>query len=150
MKRCRICNVPLNKDNWYLSLEEKNSCICKRCNTNKGNEWKRKHPQTSREYSKQYYKNHPKYNVPWCRENRIKIRAEMIQAYGGKCSKCGINNPLLLDIDHIHNDGSEQRKQGMWGWRLYRWLRKYEYPKDNFQLLCKNCNWLKEMERRRK
>lgn len=28
---------------------------------------------------------------------------------------------------------------GRWGW-----------PKDNYQLLCKNCNWLKEIERRKK
>lgn len=102
-----------------------------------------------KEYSRRYYQTHPKYNVPWGRENRIKIRSEMINAYGGKCVACGIDNPIVLDIDHIDNSGGVHRKNGMWGWRLYRWLRKNGYPKDNYQLLCKNCNWIKEMERRK-
>jgi len=150
MEKCRVCKIELNDRNWYPSLRKKNSKLCRSCNLSKSNEWRRNNPKTSREYSKTYHLKNPQYGLDWCRKNRLKIRAEMIHAYGGKCSRCGIDNPLVLDIDHIANDGGRQRKQGMWGWRLYRWLRKHSYPKDNFQLLCKNCNWIKEMKRRGK
>jgi hypothetical protein len=28
-------------------------------------------------------------------------------------------------------------------------LRKNKYPRDNFQLLCRNCNWIKHMKNKR-
>jgi hypothetical protein len=136
--------------NWYPSLKAKNSKLCKDCNTARANEWKHKNPQSSREYAQAYYKKHPKYNVAWGRQNRLDIRREMITAYGGKCVVCGITDSRVLDIDHIDNNGAKERRQGMRGWQFYRWLRKHNYPKDNFQLLCRNCNWIKEIERRRR
>ena len=148
MVKCNDCQCELTDANWYPSLRAKNSKLCKGCNTTRGNEWKRRNPESSREYSRTYYKNHPKYNIPWGRQNRIDIRAEMVAVYGGKCTACGIADARVLDIDHIDNNGGASRKQGMWGWRLYRWLRKHKYPRDNFQLLCRNCNWIKEIERR--
>ena len=147
---CRICKTILKDDNWYPANKKHGSKICKTCSNIKGTAWKRKHPEKSREYSRHYYKTHPKYNVAWGRQNRIDIRKEMINAYGGKCASCGISNPIILDIDHIDNSGSKDRKKGMWGWRLYRWLRKNNYPKDNFQLLCKNCNWIKHIKHKRR
>ena len=149
MKNCRFCNCELKEDNWYKSLRRKNSRICKSCNLRVNNKWRKEHPESSQKYSKEYYRKHPKYNIKWCRENRIVIRKEMLSAYGGKCSMCGIDNPIVLDIDHINNNGSYDRKRGMWGWRLYRWLRKNKYPRDNFQLLCRNCNWIKHMKNKR-
>lgn len=73
----------------------------------------------------------------------------MVAAYGGKCAHCGINDQVVLDIDHIDNNGSIHRKQGIHGWQLYRLLKRQGWPKDNYQLLCKNCNWRKEILRRR-
>jgi len=146
MPNCLQCQEELTDINWYPSFKKRNTKLCKECNTFRSNEWKASHPESIKAYSKKYYEDHPKYNVPWGRENRIMIRKEMLLAYGGKCSMCGIDNPIVLDIDHIDNKGSVDRKNGMWGWRLYRWLRKNKYPKDNFQLLCRNCNWIKHME----
>lgn len=47
-----------------------------------------------------------------------------------------------MTIDHIKNDGSAHRKE-VGASSLYRWLRKRGYPRDNFQLLCMNCNFSK-------
>ncbi len=150
MSDCLKCQKELTDSNWYPSLRKKNYKICKSCHNKNTKSWKNKNPESAREYSNKYYRDHPKYNVPWGRENRIKIRAEMISVYGGKCSRCGIDNPVVLDIDHKDNNGCADRKKGMWGWRLYRWLKKNNYPTDNFQLLCRNCNWIKHMETRKK
>ena len=145
---CRVCEKQITDTDRYPAHIKRGARLCKSCSNNRGTEWRRLHPARSREYSQDYYKKNPKYNVAWGRQNRIDIRKEMISAYGGECVRCGIDNPIVLDIDHLDNRGCADRKKGMWGWRLYRWLRKNGYPKDNFQLLCRNCNWLKHMESR--
>lgn len=75
------------------------------------------------------YKNNP--------ENKRRV----LEAYGGRCVCCGEDNPIFLSIDHINNDGHKHRKTiGRSGSSLYKWLIERNFPKDNFQLLCFNCN----------
>ncbi len=107
---CRVCRIILTDDNWYSANKKHGSRLCTTCSNAKGTAWKQKHPEKSREYARRYYKTHPKYNVDWCRQNRIDIRKEMIAAYGGKCAMCGISDSIVLDIDHIDNSGAEDRK----------------------------------------
>lgn len=63
----------------------------------------------------------------------------MIVAYGGKCACCGEKRDEFLTIDHINGGGCKDRKTRR-GWTFYQWLRGQEYPKENFRLLCWNCN----------
>ena len=67
-------------------------------------------------------------------------RQAVLDEYGGKCACCSESYQGFLTIDHINNDGKEHRKT-VPAAHLYRWLRKNEYPKDNFQILCYNCNY---------
>ena len=74
------------------------------------------------------------------------IRIEVIKHYSdGKscCVRCGCDNFHLLSVDHINNDGAEHRKTMNWG-NIYSWLSANNYPKG-FQILCRNCNWLKNV-----
>ncbi len=148
-KICNNCKKELNNDNWAPSLRAKNSKICKSCHLENGRRWRRSHKKRAYELTKRWLAKNPNYGRDNSRKDRARLRAEMIVAYGGQCVKCKNDNPIVLDIDHIKNDGGKQRKLGMWGWRLYRWLRKNGYPKKDYQLLCKNCNWIKEMQRRK-
>lgn len=68
------------------------------------------------------------------REKLIRI---VIDYYGGKCACCGESERIFLTIDHINDDGAEQKRQI--GSRLYRWLRQNNFP-AGFQVLCWNCN----------
>jgi len=69
-----------------------------------------------------------------------KLRLNVIKGYGGKCELCGEDNPHFLTIDHVNGGGGEERKMlGSWG-ALYRKLRDNNYPRDNYRLLCYNCN----------
>lgn len=78
------------------------------------------------------------------KRNYQAVRAEVLAAYGGACACCGESTPEFLGIDHIFNDGAEDRKRrGMSGYTLYRHLRRNGFPKDRFQLLCHNCNQAK-------
>jgi hypothetical protein len=81
------------------------------------------------------------------------LRKEVLEAYGGRCQcpgGCPEDKPEFLGIDHIRNDGrwhryenpySGKRKTGRYsGVALYRLLKSQNWPKDNYRLLCYNCN----------
>ena len=74
------------------------------------------------------------------KKGRRKRKLEVIEAYGGECACCGETNPVLLTIDHIHNNGKEHRKEMSGGDQLYIWLKKEGFPTAEYQLLCYSCN----------
>ncbi len=84
------------------------------------------------------------YQMAWGAEYRAKLRAEMILAYGGRCACCGERQPEFLQLDHIHNDGAEDRKNNP-ATKLFAKLKRLGWPKDRYQLLCANCNFGKFM-----
>lgn len=86
-----------------------------------------------------YYKNKGK-RLLWTKAYNRRVKAEVIQRYGGKCKCCGEKEIVFLAIDHIGGGGGNHRKElGFSGQRFYFWLRKNEYPKQ-FRILCHNCN----------
>ena len=115
---CLDCNAALNENNWLPYDRAKCFRICKECNK------KRKNKQN------------------------LLLKEQTIVEYGGKCACCGDKNIIFLTVDHINGNGSEHRKSiqsnyKMTGTNFYRWLRKHNYPKDNYQILCFNCNFAK-------
>lgn len=149
MEICRVCSTELTDANWYPSLRKRNCRICSVCNAEKAQAWRDENRERANAQARKYFQSHPERVLKSGRKNRVKTRLEMVAAYGGKCAHCGINDQVVLDIDHIDNNGSIHRKQGIHGWQLYRLLKRQGWPKDNYQLLCKNCNWRKEILRRR-
>ena len=77
-------------------------------------------------------------------ELSYKLRLEIITNYGGCCSGCGVSNPVLLCIDHVNNNGNEERKKIRSAITLYRKIINENYP-PTYQLLCFNCNFLKKV-----
>ena len=69
-------------------------------------------------------------------------RDQVFAAYGGyKCNCCGESEQLFLSIDHIDNNGAEERRSGKYGGSgtgFYQWLRKSGFP-SGYQVLCMNC-----------
>lgn len=81
------------------------------------------------------------------RDRKIKIKATIVGAYGGKCVRCGESRLGCLELDHINNDGAMHRKLvGQRGNscndKIYQWLIKNSFP-EGFQILCANCHQLK-------
>jgi hypothetical protein len=68
-----------------------------------------------------------------------KLKREVKEAYGSVCICCGETLLQFLTIDHINEDGAKHRRE-IGRTSLYKWLKRNNYPKDNFQLLCFNCN----------
>lgn len=88
----------------------------------------------------------------WSRRRRL----EAVAALGGRCSSpsCrwvnedetwGCNNPNVLQIDHVKSNGYEELKKGSPNYigndGIIRRILNGE--KDDYQLLCPTCNWLK-------
>ena len=69
-------------------------------------------------------------------------RNEVFAAYGGyRCNCCGESESMFLSIDHVDNNGAQERKAGLYsgsGYSFYRWLRKTGFP-SGYQVLCMNC-----------
>ncbi len=72
---------------------------------------------------------------------RVNLKKDIYDRYGGQCINCGCHDYKFLTIDHIDNNGAKHRKEI--GSDIYNWLKKNNYPKENFQILCFNCNYLK-------
>jgi len=69
-----------------------------------------------------------------------KLRLNVIEGYGGKCELCGEDNPHSLTIDHVNGEGAKEFKKLGSSAMLYRKLRDENYPRENYRLLCYNCN----------
>lgn len=110
-----------------------------------------------RTYQQEYYhtnkdkiKNYPSRKSPdytgKLKTYRDNLKAEVITHYSPDscCIKCGFSDMRALCIDHINGDG-KHRSNGISGYRLYCWLKKNNFP-EGFQVLCANCNLIKQHE----
>lgn len=81
-------------------------------------------------------------------KRRKEIKAEIFFRLGGKCAHCKLDDPRILQIDHIKGDGYTARKEHPDNsWRNRRLLDlMLEELIENYQLLCPNCNWIKRYE----
>lgn len=91
--------------------------------------------------ARQYKKTDFSKRAQYAREEKRRLRHQVLEAYGGKCECCGDTAHEFLTIDHINGGGSAHKKAvGGSGTSVYRWLRQQGFPKDGFRLLCFNCN----------
>ena len=125
---------------------------CRSCGAKR--RWRERHgepktPAEIRQLSRDYNeRNRAKLTLHYARQ-RDALRAEMVAAYGGSCAHCFEADPAVLVLDHIHNDGATERREGRWGDPFVKQLKRAGWPKERLQLLCHNCNARKEMKRRR-
>jgi len=112
--------------------------------------------QYMKEYSKKYRQNE-EYKArknQKTRAFRAALRLEILSHYSNGsliCSCCGFGDVRALDLDHIKNEGGDHRKKiGRRGatYDIYAELKGNGFP-DGYQVLCRNCNWIKELERRK-
>ena len=118
-------------------------------------EWLRTHPQSAKHYH-EYHRNYSRLYMPkW----RLNIKTMVVKHYSNGTMAC--SNPFsahkepfidirALTIDHINNGGEKQKRVLGFkaGHSLQLWLVRNHYPKG-YQILCANCQLIKEIERRR-
>ena len=96
----------------------------------------------------------------WRNANRDKIRQDsakrrldakhkILDRYGKSCAICGFDDIRALQLDHVKNNGSQERKslggQKVSGANFYLYLIKQGLP-DGYQTLCANCNNIKQWD----
>lgn len=117
--KCRICNIKLCSNNWRGSSNK--NYICKPCMAIKNKEFQYK----------------TKYNII----KNLQNKKELLESYGNKCNCCGCDIWQFLTLDHVYNDGNIERANIIG--TQYENVKRANYPKDRYQLLCMNCNYSK-------
>ena len=160
--KCRVCGEEKSTDRFFCISPVKGwyRRECKDCVSARHKREADASRIALREYNRKYYrankKKLDKRSRDWNKANPerrqqtylsyyYRLQFEAIMKYGGyKCRWCGIDEPLVLALDHIENNGREHRRQigSLGGHVLYKWLKDNNYP-PGFQVLCMNCNHAK-------
>ena len=74
-------------------------------------------------------------------------RLTCLDRYGdSRCAWCGEPDILVLCLDHINNDGAQDRKNRKKQGSFFQALIREGFPKG-LQVLCHNCNFRKKLGR---
>lgn len=71
-----------------------------------------------------------------------RLRQSALDLLGGKCARCGFDDPRALQIDHVGGGGMAELRS----LTRYQYLRKVLADPTGYQCLCANCNWIKRHE----
>ena len=84
------------------------------------------------------------------RKRKLDAKTTILNRYGNACVQCGFDDIRALQLDHIADNGAEERKtlggQKFSGANFYLYLIKQGLP-DGYQTLCANCNNIKQWDR---
>ena len=163
-RACLECTKK-RKAQWYKKNREKSLSRVKLWRQNnlersKRNhkEWIKKNPEKAKERCKKWrFKNKSHLNesqLEWRKKNperfklltqrhRARFKKETLSHYCEgqiKCACCGEKDIRFLCIDHVHNNGKEERKTLGSGRPFYRHLKKQGFPQNGYQVFCYNCN----------
>ncbi len=133
-EQCNSCDRILDENNQFNFHKINKTSLCKFCTIKKGRKHKNIEDRIIKYRSLQQRR----------KENKaytLNIRQKLIEGYGSRCECCGESEYMFLTIDHINNDGASERKQFSNNMnKFYRMLINSNYPRDNYRLLCYNCN----------
>ena len=106
--------------------------------------WRDNNYEKSLEINRRSYKkNYHKYRDKVKAQHRIchaQLRKEVLEIYGRQCVCCGGTATPFLTLEHKNGSGNAHRKLvGRGG--VYRDLKRRGWPKDDYAILCMNCNW---------
>lgn len=110
--------------------------------------WYEKNKEVIREYKRnnmrKYRKQNPDHYRAQSRKSKRKLVDQVFNKYGLKCVRCGFNDRRALTLDHVMNNGAEERKAiGERG--VYRRSLKDQHTNE-YQVLCMNCQFIKRRE----
>jgi len=103
--------------------------------------WRAANPDKARYYYAKYKRARGREIRQKIRLKAAAVRAEMMAAYGGRCECCGEQNPGFLTIEHKRRDGSAHRRRLGGPDKILADLKRRGWPKDDYALMCMNCNW---------
>lgn len=81
------------------------------------------------------------------REYMARLRERLLELLGGRCIECGLADPLMQDIDHIHGNGKQDRKEKGKLWMLF-YINHPRIAFATLQILCVYCHRRKKYSER--
>lgn len=123
-------------------------------NKEKCKERDRKYYDANKKKIKEYWRKHREANGERLRAedrvNRARVYQAILQGLGNKCLRCGFSDERALQIDHVNNNGYQHRREYHGPTRAYYKNILENIASGEYQLLCANCNWIKQYEKRDK
>ena len=150
-QRCVRCEKDLPLSDFYIDNRRKfkHGSYCKFCTSIVSKNAYLKKLDHYKKVDKDYYSKNSDRITQYYRERDAKLRLEAMHILmdNPEC-KCGVKDIRVLAIDHINNNGKEDRRKGTLN--IYRKIISLgrEQATREYQIMCHNCNWLKEYERR--
>ena len=127
---------------WWAKYREDNRLWLRVYSKN----WYHKTKERRRELMRDYRKrNREKIQQQQILNNK-KRRMEILSMIGTKCVKCGFDDYRALHIDHVNGGGNKERKTHSHSWSYKFWKNALVERKEDYQVLCANCNWIKRYE----
>jgi hypothetical protein len=126
-KVCNKCNIrkDLNLFHQHKTTRDGYYHTCKECNNKISKETYHKNKIRSRILN---------------RLHRFRLKQEIFNKYGGFiCACCKETEPIFLTLDHMNNNGAEERRIHGNVEKLWSWLKRNNFP-EGYQVLCFNCN----------
>lgn len=129
MKTCTTCKTVKPYDDFGGRLNGKNglNSRCLVCERVRQAQWRAQRPGYASKIVKRLYASR---------------RQQVLDGYGGQCTCCGESHKEFLTVDHVNNNGNQERKEkrhrGI-GSLFYKDIIDAKFP-PSYQLLCYNCN----------
>ena len=101
-----------------------------------------------RQYNKKYYQNNKEAIKKYYRDKNYNLKMLVFDRLGNRCIKCGFKDYRAFQIDHIKGGGRKELEK-IGRWKYYQYLLNLDIKtlKENYQLLCANCNQIKKFEK---
>jgi len=110
--------------------------------------YRKKHPEKIKESRRENYRKNKDKILDKNRRTRHNLRKQVIEMMGNECVICGFDDFRALQIDHINEGGSRERKK-LTQQGIYRKIRDSPHLIGvEYQLLCANHNQIKKQEKR--
>lgn len=93
-----------------------------------------------RENMRRYRAEKPEHHRAVSRKAKRKQREKLYDAYGKQCVLCGFSDERALSLDHIKNNGAEERKAI--GDRAVYYRALIPENKSDYRMLCMNCQFI--------
>lgn len=93
---------------------------------------------------RRYRAENPEKYANQSRAAKRKLREKILSAFGGVCAICGFSDERALTLDHVLNNGAEERKKLGERGVYYRALKPEH--RHEYRMLCMNCQFIARHE----
>lgn len=143
--KCSICDKIKKKG----SVLDKN-LVCKKCVSEEMHRYYLRNKEKIMERTYLWREGNKDKLTKYSKKYRTRLKIDALKAYSNnkaECACCGEKEVDFLCLDHMDDNGKEDRKKTGLGTSFLKWLKVHNYPKNlRLQVLCFNCNMSKRIQ----